>query len=631
MRCSPILLILALLSMLAAMAAATEVSAKEEAVMVNSIVVMRFRSEAGGLTPAQRAEIAAERLRSVDISRLTQQTQGEGVAIVSSGIRVATVFPADAIAARTTQQALANSWIQAIQAAAGITGRAVTTSASRSPVQAPGPLRSSVETINLAPGQSQSFAINGANADGIQISVSAPEIIQVTRQGNIIQVRALSPGQARIMFANADSLVVVTVLVRRMATTLPQSLTADVTGFPATADTVRGAVEGAILSGLKAEVGAAIEIGNFFAREIRPDQSLLFDVPVRVSAEASTPVQGIARVTVTNIGIQKQPEQYLWFCNNPESIRQVGPLFSSRLNSGEAVRMLYHHKNAMNTPLVVQVQAVNNSDRTARILITSGDSPPREDPTSAGAIAAEMYMKNYLKGSAEVIDIPPGQSVPLAFRRLTPQQVMSGLFSVQLVQGSANSILVRADAKGSESITTAWATSVSSSQPWRLTGPRNATYADRTPTAVSPHIYPSPFIDFMITYRAGSRERIARIGERPIPCGNGDHILRGNFGVLYNVQFRLENPLNEPKTVEMIFESSAGYGGGLFAFENTVIRTPMLQPKQQRLLRTYNLPPRSVQVVDMRTIPLSGRSYPISIILRDGGNRPGAYGSQSSE
>lgn len=120
-------------------------------------------------------------------------------------------------------------------------------------------------------------------------------------------------------------------------------------------------------------------------------------------------------------------------------------------------------------------------------------------------------------------------------------------------------------------------------------------------------------------YEVGGRFGFARIGQEAISNLNSERSLAGNFGVIYDIQGTLSNPTPSPAEVELLFEASAGYGSGLFVINGDLVKIGLIQPKQEIVLATIKLPPGVSKELNLKTIPLSGANYPVTLIVRPTG------------
>src|SRR6185503_10020081 len=92
--------------------------------------------------------------------------------------------------------------------------------------------------------------------------------------------------------------------------------------------------------------------------------------------------------------------------------------------------------------------------------------------------------------------------------------------------------------------------------------------------------------------------------------------LDGNFGVLYKIDVGAQNQTFVGSDLEVVFEASAGYSGALFILNGGLMRTPLLQPKTTARILRMRLEPGQSKRFDLYTMPLSGSSYPATVILR---------------
>ena len=139
---------------------------------------------------------------------------------------------------------------------------------------------------------------------------------------------------------------------------------------------------------------------------------------------------------VHNLGLPQVKDEQLWYSNDPESVVRPGALFSSTLKLGSPVRFLYHHINASTDGMYLGVQAINDSDSAAKVMIIPGDSKPDRNPVRAGLKAARSVSAGVdVFGSGEVVTIPAHETLPISLRRLLPGETMSGLCSLRLLSG----------------------------------------------------------------------------------------------------------------------------------------------------------------------------------------------------
>ena len=82
------------------------------------------------------------------------------------------------------------------------------------------------------------------------------------------------------------------------------------------------------------------------------------------------------------------------------------------------------------------------------------------------------------------------------------------------------------------------------------------------------------------------------------------------------IDLNLSNPLDETTEVEVAFETSAGYSGGIFMIDDEYLMTPKMLPKKQARIAKFTLSPGANRKVRIQTLPLSGSSYPATLFIR---------------
>ena len=386
-------------------------------------------------------------------------------------------------------------------------------------------------------------------------------------------------------------------------------------GAPASQQAVEAAVARAARAALQTAPGASVQLQVLQVPKLVPSLSGLATVRAKVTAPDLYPVDTELTIKVVNVMRSGQPTKELWYSNNPENIKSPTRLYWGRLKKGMAVRLLYHHKNTTARPLVVKYVLANASDEPARVSLTLGDSFSQQDPTKAGFNAGKQYLASWSEGSATIIVIPPHSHVPIVWHRLAPTATASGLATVRALEG-AESLLLLGDAL--------WA-SDASNEGRQYGEPRNVAHLlPASNMATRPvnlagqpqHVYAPAVKDVSVTYVVGGRFGYVRIGQVPVERKDEAGELSGNFGVLYQIVVDLSNPTSEDQEIELLYESSAGYGGAVFRLDGTVQCTPLLMPKQSYRIMATILKAGETRTVYIETIPLSGGSYPVTLTIK---------------
>lgn len=568
--------------------------------VVNETTVLTLKSRAvDGASPEERAiALAADLQAAPYLGDIKVRKVGDTHVLFVGGVRMLTITPAEAKAQKSSTATLAVGWSTRLRAALA------------SP-----PLKVSDASLQLPAPSSRFVKLSGFLAPQAEVTSTDPNIVSVLRKDGGFEVQANGPGDATIVINAGMSQAQIAVTVRPYAAVFPQTLSATVAGEPALASTVEGAIRGALKTQFQAVPGAVTTIKSIEPTSIGGGSSRTYQVKLAVESNGAFPRTGFANVVVRNATIAARKDAELWYCNDPENIRQAGPLFSADLRKDSPARLLYHHINESSYPLYLRVQVVNDSDKPAKVLVIPGDSDPDKNPVRAGLRAAAQYFKAWATYSGEVVTIPPHYTMPISLRRLGPKDTLSGLCTLRLVEGPPE-VLVRTDAWPPFNLEPRWAAAVNSPTPWREVGTNPINDYDRAPSELSAHVYPNPFKQEDVKYDVGGRYGFVRIGQRPIGRQDGTKMLDGNFGVVYNIKGDVRNPSQESTEIEVVFEASAGYSGGLFLINGQYVETPLLQPKAEYRIARFRLNPSESKKLDIFTIPLSGSSYPATLTIR---------------
>lgn len=473
--------------------------------------------------------------------------------------------------------------------------------------------RFSSNGLRLGVGQVQEVTISGGS--GWRVTSSDPMQIEVQTTETGFVAKAKRPGEGFITASVNGTTKQINYVIKHFAAVFPEQLTATVNGRPALPGTVKGAVEAALKRQTSFAPLATMNYRIDYLPNLGSGMVLSVPVKIKITAPGTIEKSGTVTVKVTNLGVTQTKEEALWYCNDPEKVEKPGNLFAAELEPAKAVRMLYHHINEAGKGMIVRTLVMNESEEAAQIFVTPGDSAPDFDPVGAGMKAGDRFFRAQLTGSSEVITIPPKSSIPISFRRLAPRQVISGLCSMRHFSGTSK-LLIRTDAFPSVEVEPRWKAAMASATPWREVGAQIIQPWDRLEYTLSDHIYPNPYQQEELNYKVGGRFATFRLGQKAIGRADQGGRLDGNFGVSYLIDLNVSNPLKEAATVEVAFETSAGYSGGIFLVDDSYLITPKMLPKVQARIAKVQLQPGESRRLKIQTLPLSGSSYPATLFVR---------------
>jgi len=564
---------------------------------INETPVLTLRSASGG-SPSAKAAALASRLQGVSDGAAVSVSHVKRAYSVHIGPTAVTIKKAEAKAHGLSPATLAYRWAASIKSALNLPA-----------------LKLGSKNVVVPVGGVASVSLVGKEAKDAILSRQG-DSVSLTRKIGSIQFKGTKLGTTEFSIAGKSSLETVVVRVLPYAVEFPQTVTAHVTGVPASKEVVRGAIRTALNSSLRTVPAAWLVFDTPKATALQTNQSRTYHVVVKASAANAIPSKGVVTVNVRNEGIHATRESELWYCNFPENIKKPGLLFASPLVREKAARFLFHHMNVSSGPLIVEAQAVNPSALPASIMVIPGAAEPDRNPVLVGARAADQFLRNWLFSSGEIVTIPARSTVPITVRRLATQETTSGLFYLRLLSGGPDSIFVRADARTPETAVFQWEPFRKTAAPWQVARPKAISEAEASMPQAAEHVFPNPFKNETVAYEVGSKHGFVRIGQKPIEREDQLMKLDGNFGVVYNIKASMKNPLTSPAKVEIVFEASAGYSGGLFVVNGRILRSPLLQSKGEYKLWEGVLAPGAEQSCSILTVPLSGSSYPATITVR---------------
>jgi hypothetical protein len=248
----------------------------------------------------------------------------------------------------------------------------------------------------------------------------------------------------------------------------------------------------------------------------------------------------------------------------------------------------------------LSVELVNLGDRPALVQVIDGAARPVVDTVLAGHRAGARYLRHALGDVGRVVEVPAGESRAILAQRVGPLQTASGVFGLRPLAGPA--LLAQVTAA-----------------PQPLSAVRKAGEA---PTfALSQHVYPRPSRKVKAHYRVGGHWTFVSVGRQPIEGRHPERRLDGEYGVLYDIQFDLENPTAEGSTVNLVMAPDAGAARGAFLVEGQWIEVPNMVPPAEFVLGSVELGPEARGRLSVQTLPVGGSAYPVTLVLRP--QRPG--------
>ncbi len=565
-------------------------------VVLNGRKAIQLQKSNGSLGPAERAGIIAQRLsallpRLTDMKAIESKDSGKDGHLIVSGVLVAIATPEEAKARGMTTSKLAAMWAENL----------------RKLLSEP-PITVEPASLLIPLGEKRVLSVKAFIPGDISAEVSNGAVISAdssVKVGSLV-VQGLAVGDAAIRIRCAGRDVSVPVSVKKYAATVCGIAKAAITGRNAPISLLNKAVRDVVSSIVTTEPGACIGRIEVPKSAHVPSPGFTSQVTMMVEAagQGYIPARLPAQVEVENRRMPAVDSGEIWFSNSPETVRKYAVLFTGRLaTSEESTRLLYHHYNDMSECMGFVIDVINPSTQPAELHVIEGLSAPMADVVIVGYVAGKEFINSHQANIGRIFTLPPGTRRVLVSQAVQHPKTASGIMEFRQLSGEP--LIVRLVAKPEHQRL--------SDDPPDVDMPLMS--FDETRIISSDGVFPRPKETMEATYTVGKQWAFIRLGKTPIKHATLDKSLFA-FGITYDVNVTLVNPSEQDRTVEVLFEATAGPAAGVFLLDGKYAEVKRLGPPDERLIGSYLVRAGKTRTVDIRTIPLSGSAYPATIIIR---------------
>jgi hypothetical protein len=555
-------------------------------VRVNRRTVILLRRPSGNTPPAERAMVLAERLDGAVQAGLlpgavrVRRVEGR-LALFAGEAELVRPTAADARAAGTTARRLAYQWANTLRQTLALA-----------------PLTVSAPSLLIPFGESRAVRVGGVAAGPLALEPRDPSVAaaEAVGDGRSVCIRAGQPGQTVVAIAAHGAVVGVRVVVKKYAGEAMASVTVDCTGRPAPSELVRALVMESYPRALRLEPGAWARLTGKprLPASLSAGEEGWARVPVRLAGPGLLPRQATAQVHVRCRRLPPRDANALLYSNDPERIARPARLYVGEVEPNAPCRLLYHHQNVAGQPLILRVDLINPEEAPAEAQVVDGVAAPMVDTVLAGHRAGARYLRNAVRDVGRVYTVPGRSRVPLLRQRLAPGYTASGLYGLRSLNGQRLLVEVRAERPAAV----------------------DPAFPQPDAVALVQHVYPNPRRVMEASYTCGKSWTFLRVGKLAIPGKDGQQKLDGNYGVLYDISVRLDNPLPQARVVRLVLAPDAGGAQGVFLVEGKWVEAPHLAPPAEFELAQFLLSPQEHRVVNIRTLPVGGSAYPVTLVVR---------------
>ncbi len=449
-------------------------------------------------------------------------------------------------------------------------------------------------------GEARSARLLGNIAGEVKVRVEGPVAsAEWIPETGSVRVLGHAVGETTLEVSDRASVLRVPLSVKKYAARWIPLPAAEVTGDPAPAEAVARAVKACAAASMVLEPGAWGRVTPI-AEGLRPlARGKTTRVPVFMAAAGDRYLARRRReqVVVRNESVDLPPAEMLMVSNWPEKLTSHGLWFEGRLHEGETIRLLYHHVNATGAKADLVVELWNLGDETARVHVIEGIGGPSYDEAWAGHRAAKKFLQNQTAGVGWVAPVPVGRAAPIVAQTMPKGTVASGVLELRELSGGAVSVRIY----------------LAPHSPERL--PRAIDDYRESPLLGQWH-YAKPRREVKARYEVGGPWAFVTIGRNPSSgLVEGDE-LRGNYGVIYDIELELVNPTAEEARVALTMEPAGGVARASVVIDGRLVEAAMLRRGVEVRLAEYRLAPGEVRRIGLKTMPQSGSNYPVRLAVR---------------
>lgn len=565
-------------------------------VVLNGRKAIQLQKPNGSLSPAERARIIAQRLTALlpkitDLKAISSRPSGKDDQLIVSGTVVAIATPEEAKARGMTTSKLAAMWAENLRK-----------------ILSEPPISVEPASLLIPLGEKRALKVKAYIPGEISADISDGTIISADssiKLGSLV-IQGLAVGDARISIRCGGREVSVPVSVRKYAASVWGTGKGAITGRNPPASLLDKAARDVVRSVVTTEPGASIS-------KIEPPKTAHMPMPghtseltmmVEAQGQGYIPARFPAQVEVENRRLPPAESGQIWFSNFPETLRKYQVLFTGRLaTSQESTRLLYHHYNDMPQCVGFVIDVINPSAQPAELHVIEGISDPMADVVIVGYVAGKEFLNCHQANIGRIFALPAGTRRVLVSQAVTHPKTASGIMEFRQLSGEP--LIVRLVAKPEEE-------RLSDDLPG-IDLPLVS--FDGARIGNSDGVFPRPREVMDVTYTVGKQWAFIRLGKHPIKHETLDTSLYA-FGITYDVNATLVNPTDQDRTIELLFEATAGPAAGVFLLDGKYAEVKRLGPPDERVIGSYLVRSGKTRNLHIRTIPLSGSAYPATLIIR---------------
>lgn len=284
--------------------------------------------------------------------------------------------------------------------------------------------------------------------------------------------------------------------------------------------------------------------------------------------------------------------------DHPEDVDRTGMLFSGGLTRLKPVRLQYYHLGSLegHDPNI-RLFLTNPSSESAQIYMRRAAGVPSEEYVDTGHGNNVDWLNRERANEGEFLEIP-GQTTVVIHRQPMPlAKVVSGTVEMTLTEGTplVFNLVSACDSEADIGLNNLLKES----------------------DVHSRGFYPVATQRVIRAYRCGEPELRIAVGALRQATFSGVRELRGDYGVVYDLQLTLENPFQERRKVQLVFNPRGGDATATILLDDELLEVRRTEAFKEVLVQEIWLEPTEKRELRLKTIPEGASSYPIRIVVRD--------------
>ncbi len=385
---------------------------------------------------------------------------------------------------------------------------------------------------------------------------------------------------------------------------VPERIALTITGNPATPDFLAARIRAAVRDAIAPTLvpGSSARTTTILPQPEVLDSGFLtsFIVPVSIDPGAgAVSVSGSTIVDVQNLALPDVLPAELSFKDDPERITADGVLSRSTVDLGRPTRIYYYHENMHERRRFCLVLSANDSVMT-HVQIVDAAAGPNLDVMSVGHAVTKAFLTLEPRSEGTVVALAGGKPQLERDALVDPGDGIVGALDLRVLDGGPVTVTVMAIPPGAQPASFLYAAKLPDDGHHRHGAFEISNYAQR-----------------VIAYSAGGRDVSYIYGSRQPTPGNidpGDPGRDyGDYGVLQQVTFDLDNPTPSPVTLYLYERPLGGDVRSSFLVNGRLIEIGCARVPRRYLVAGYDLGPRATGVLDVRTMTDGGSNYPLEI------------------